>query len=187
MPPAGKDQDVRDHQIALATYRRMTALARQNPEAGITLMKGVEFLERPGDEYVALVGEASGAGSAQTLGIQGFRVLGRDEFPDERVTLGLEYDTWCVNPMMYCVFLLNRFVYMGGRVVKREVRDPKEVFEMRDLGEIKTVVNASGQGFGDDKVFVTRGTSIFREEIATCRSKSVPADHKSRTNVSGRQ
>lgn len=156
MPPAGKENDVRDHQLALATFQRMKALCKANPEAGITFMKGIEYLEEPGSEYRALVKE-SGPGCAKSLGVDGFRVLGRDELPDERVELGIEYDTWCVNPMVYCSWLLNRFVYRGGKVVKREVRDPKEVFEMDDLGRTEVVVNASGQGFGDDKVFVTRG------------------------------
>lgn len=121
-------------------------------------MKGIEYLEKPGAEYVALVGEG-GPGCARSLGVEGFRVLGRGEVPDERVELGIEYDTWCVNPMLYCSWMFNRFVYRGGKVVKREVREPREVFEMGDLGRIDVVVNASGQGFGDDKVFVTRGIS----------------------------
>lgn len=151
------DVEARDHRLALATFRRMTALARARPEAGVTCLRGVEFLERPGDEYVALAGGGDGPGSARALGIEGFRLLAREEFPDDRVALGFEYDTWCVSPMVYCSFLLNRFVYRGGKVVKRVVRDPREVFEMRDLGEVDTVVNASGQGFGDEKVFITRG------------------------------
>lgn len=165
VPPAGRDEDARDHRLALATFRRMAALARERPEAGVTLVRGVEFLERPGDEYVALAREGGGPGSARALGVEGFRLLGRDELPDERVAMGFEYDTWCVSPMVYCAFLLNRFVYRGGRVLRREVGDPREVFEMRDLGEVDTVVNASGRGFGDDKVFITRGTSGAGERL----------------------
>lgn len=165
--------DVRDHRLALATFRRMRALAGAHPAAGITFLKGVEYLERPGPEYVALAeGGGSGGGgegSAAALGLEGFRVLGRAELPDERVALGFEYDTWCVNPMVYCAFLLNRFVYRGGRVVRGQVRSPEEVFERRDLvsggvGVVDTVVNASGQGFGDDKVFITRGMYLNKQQ-----------------------
>lgn len=138
----------------------MKALARSDPGAGVTLVKGIEYLEAPGPEYAALVRE-SGEGSAKELGLEGFRVLRREEVPDERVKLGFEYDTWCVNPMVYCSFLLNRFVYRGGKVIKREIREPKEVFEMKDLGKVDLVVNASGQGFGDEKVFVTRGMTLY--------------------------
>lgn len=157
--PATFQTATRDHALALATFHQMRALKRAHPEAGITFMKGVEYLEKPGPEYLALVsGSADAPGSATSLGIEGFRVLDRAEFPDEKVAMGLEYDTWCVNPMVYCAFLLNRFVYRGGKVVKKEIRDPREVFDMKlGLGRVDVVVNASGQGFGDEKVFVTRG------------------------------
>lgn len=169
--PSGDDETAnRDHALALATFHQMRALGQAHPEAGITFMKGVEYLEKPGPEYLALAREGqtgSGPGSARALGLEGFRVLRREELPDGKVAVGFEYDTWCVNPMVYCAFLLNRFVYRGGKVVKKEVRDPKEVFEMDGEalglgkgGRVDVVVNASGAGFGDDKVFVTRGTSF---------------------------
>lgn len=167
MPPAGKENDVRDHQLALATFRRMTALGKSNPEAGITLVKGVEYFEKPAAVYVALVRQ-DGPGGARSLGIEGLRVLGRAELPDDRVALGIEYDTWCVHPMMYCCWLLNRFVYRGGKVLKREIRDPREVFTIEDLGKVDVVINASGHGFGDDKVFVTRGKSAELACLTTC-------------------
>lgn len=133
-----------------------------NADAGITFMKGIEYLEAPGPEYVALAAE--GGKGARELGMKDFRVLGREELPDERVVLGIEYDTWCVNPMVYCSWLLNRFVYGGGKVVRKEVRAPGEVFE---LGiRVDVVVNASGQGFGDEKVFITRGLSISANQTA---------------------
>ncbi|KAF3764723.1 nucleotide-binding domain-containing protein [Cryphonectria parasitica EP155] len=165
------DHAFRDHRLALATFHRMRRLAAAHPEAGITFMKGIEYLEKPGPEYLALVAPgSSGPGSAAALGVEGFRVLGRDELPDDRVVLGLEYDTWCVNPMVYCSFLLNSFVHRGGRVVKREVRAPEEVFALRGLlggggsgAEVSNmvVVNASGQGFGDEKCFITRGQTCL--------------------------
>lgn len=170
VPPSGPVDTTatRDHALALATFHQMRALARAHPEAGITWTKGVEYLEEPGPEYRALLARDEGPGSARALGIEGlggFRLLRPDEFPpDGRVTMGFEYDTWCVNPMVYCAFLLNRFAYRGGWVVKREVRDPAEVFAMggEALGfgagqRVDVVVNASGTGFGDDKMFVTRG------------------------------
>lgn len=168
VPPAAgaaaqqQQHGARDHRLALATFRRMRALGGSSPEAGVTLMKGVEYLEAPGPEYEALSGAGGAPGSAADLGIEGFRVLGRGELPDERVRLGFEYDTWCVNPMVYCSFLLNRFVFRGGRVVRREVREPREVFEMSDLGgPVKVVVNASGTGFGDPQSFIIRGTFVY--------------------------
>lgn len=155
----------RDHALALATFHQMRALHQAHPEAGITFMKGVEYLEKPGPEYRALISQA-GKGTARALGIEGFRLLPKEEFPDEKITLGFEYDTWCVNPMVYCAFLLNRFVYRGGKVVKKTVCDPKEVFEMGEAlgleeGRVDLVVNASGTGFCDEKSFITRGKRVY--------------------------
>lgn len=54
----------------------MSALvAAGNADAGVTFMKGVEYLEAPGPEYVALA--AGGGEGARELGMGGFRVLGR--------------------------------------------------------------------------------------------------------------
>lgn len=159
-PPVGgqaQSNDLRDHRLALATFRRMRSLQGSNPEAGITFMKGVEYLESPAPEYRALTREG-GEGSAKTLGLEGFRVLQRSELPDDKVSLGIEYDTWCVNPMVYCSFLLNRIVFRGGRIVRREISRPEEVFEMSDVGgPVKAVINASGMGFGDPKSYIIRG------------------------------
>lgn len=159
--PTGGDgpeaaQLAREHELALETFRRMDALAQTSPEAGVIFMRGVEYLEAPPPEYRAL-----DDARAAELGVQDFRLLGAHEFPDERVAWGCEYRTWCANPMVYCCFLLRRFVYRGGRIVKREVRDPAEVFAVADLGRVDAVVNASGNGFGDDKMSITRGKYSF--------------------------
>lgn len=172
-PVAGQAQpnDLRDHRLALATFRRMRSLQGSNPEAGITFMKGIEYLENPGPEYQALARDG-GEGSARALELEGFRVLQRSELPDEKVRLGIEYDTWCVNPMVYCSFLLNRFVFRGGRILRRELSRPEEVFEMRDLGgPVKVVVNASGMGFNDPKSFIIRGMRHILL-TSTCVSKT---------------
>lgn len=166
-PVQGRAQpnDLRDHRLALATFRRMRSLQASSPAAGITFMKGVEYLENPSPEYRALAREGGGEGSAKALGLEGFRVLQGSELPDDKVSLGFEYDTWCVNPMVYCSFLLNRFVFRGGRILRREISRPDEVFEMRDLGgPIRAVVNASGMGFNDPKSFVIRGMPALPPE-----------------------
>ena len=160
IPPRHPEgQEAREHAMALRTYRHMAEVSAAHPEAGITWMPGIEYLEAVAAPYDALT-EARAA----ELGMEGFRVLRRDEFPDDRVQWGCSYRTWCVNPMVYCMFLLRRFVFRGGRIVKREVRDPLELFSLGEdvLGEGKAaptiVVNASGNGFGDADMFVTRGT-----------------------------
>ncbi|PSR79806.1 FAD dependent oxidoreductase [Coniella lustricola] len=220
-----QDHNIRDHKLALATFHRMqhlahstapatsssattpTATTPSSPAAGITFLKGIEYLEAPAEEYLALAGQSTcaahnAAHSAAALGLQGFRVLaahelpGRDDDDDDgdnnnnnnntkgKVVLGFEYDTWCVDPMVYCCFLLNRFVYRGGQVIQREVRDPKEVFALEMIGggaaagrrRVETVVNASGQGFGDDKVFITRGQTCLVANTAAATVTRQNAD-----------
>lgn len=153
-PPTNAAED-REHAMAVRTFAAMRALHRRHPEAGITFMRGVEYLEAPPPAYRALT-----TARAAALGIEGFRLLGGpgDDGLPAGVKLGFEYDTWCVHPMVYCSFLLRRFGYFGGRVVKRTLRDPVEVFGLRELdGAVDAVVNASGNGFNDPDMFITRG------------------------------
>lgn len=138
--------------MALQTFERMLHVQKSNPEAGITLMPGIEYLEAPTPAYKALT-EAK----ATTMGLVGFRLLRPEEFPDSKVQLGFTYDTYCVNPMVYCSFLLRRFGFRGGKVLKRELRDPAEMFATEGFQGVDFVVNCSGNGFGDDNVFITRG------------------------------
>lgn len=179
VPPTGKQgaaHEARDHRLALSTFRRMELLAAPGgarPEAGITFLRGVEYLEAPGPEYEALVRDGGGPGSAAALGIEGFRVLRPEELPADggRVRMGFEYDTWCVSPMVYCSFLLGLFVARGGRVVRRAVRGVEEVFGMGGElggGPVGVVVNASGMGFGDPRSFIIRGTYLSLLLLFVC-------------------
>ena len=153
VPPAGDAVEQRDHALSVRTQRALEQIAAAHPEAGVTFLPGIEYFEAPAPEYSALTPE-----KARELGMDEFRLLGRDEFPDDKIKLGYRYRTWAINPMVYCCFLLRRFTLGGGRVVKHEVRDPVELFSLGDdLGRVDVVVNASGSGFGDDNVFITRG------------------------------
>ena len=156
----------RDHGFALETYRHMQAVQAQFPEAGITFLPGIEYLEAPGPEYTQL-GDATiqaelGLHDAD-LGL-GFRVLDSQAdggFPDG-VTWGCTYRTWCVNPMVYCQFLLRRFAAAGGRIAKRDLRAPQELLAAGPSGGFDMVVNCSGNGFGDDpQMFITRGQTCL--------------------------
>ncbi|CAJ2500536.1 Uu.00g033890.m01.CDS01 [Anthostomella pinea] len=155
--PPSDPAAAREHRMALKTFAHMRALHARHPEAGITFMKGVEYIEAPDATYRALTAERARA----ELGMEGFRLLAEDELP-EGVTWGCEYDTWCVNPMVYCTFMLRRFAFHGGKILKRDVRDPAEVFGMRDLAApVDALINASGNGFGDPNVFITRGQTCL--------------------------
>lgn len=151
-PNPGNKIEERDHDMSVVTYKRMDDLAKSHPEAGITFLKGIEYLEKPTPEYAILTQQR-----AEALGYPEFRLLRPEEFPDDKVQLGFEYRSWCINPMVYCSFLLRRFVHAGGKIVRRDLRDEKEVFDMKELGSTPLVVNCSGYGFGDKASFITRG------------------------------
>ncbi|KAL7620459.1 hypothetical protein AAE478_009454 [Parahypoxylon ruwenzoriense] len=143
--------------LARRTFDHMRAVRARHPEAGVTFLKGIEYLEAPGDAYAALTPERAAA----ELGLLGFRLLRGDEMP-RGVAWGCEYDTWCVNPMVYCAWMLRRIALLGGKVVRGEVRDPREVFGWAfENGPVDVLVNASGQGFGDADVFITRGQTCL--------------------------
>ncbi|KAL0935259.1 FAD dependent oxidoreductase superfamily protein [Colletotrichum truncatum] len=142
----------RDHGMALKTYKHMESLSKSNPEAGITFMPGIEYLEDPPEQYRTLTEV-----KAKSLGIVGFRSLSPHEFPDDKVKWGCEYRTWCVNPMVYCSFLLRKFSWNGGKVFRKEISDPLEVFSIKELPNVHTAINCSGFGFGDKNSFITRG------------------------------
>ncbi|KAI1455730.1 FAD dependent oxidoreductase [Annulohypoxylon moriforme] len=156
VPPTTPSEE-REHAMSLRTFEHMRAVQARYPEAGITFMKGIEYLEAPNDAYLALSEERA----KTELGMRGFRLLGKGELP-EGVKWGCEYDTWCVNPMVYCAFLLRRIAILGGKVLRREVRDPREIFAWSfEAGPVDVLVNASGIGFGDENVFITRGQTCL--------------------------
>ncbi|KAI8963612.1 FAD dependent oxidoreductase [Daldinia sp. FL1419] len=156
VPPTNPAEE-REHVMSLRTFDHMRSAQARYPEAGITFMKGVEYLEAPNEAYRALTEERA----HMELGMSAFRLLEKEELP-EGVKWGCEYDTWCVNPMVYCGFLLRRFAILGGKVLRKEVRDPREIFSWNiEAGPIDMLVNASGNGFGDEKMFITRGQTCL--------------------------
>ena len=151
-PPAD-EVEARDHELALKTYRQMEATAKAYPEAGITFMMGLEYIDEGVSGYEALTLE-----KAKEMGYEEFRFLAKEEMP-EGVKLGFEYRTWTLNPMVYCSHLLRRLHIGGCRFVKRNLRSVEEVFSMKELGEVKTAINCSGVGFNDPDIYITRGES----------------------------
>lgn len=124
------------------------------PEAGITFMKGAEYFDAVPPVHGDLTEE-----KALELGLEQFKLLGKQDFPDDKVTYGYEYKTWCLNPMIYCSFLLRQFHILGGQIMSMELRDANEAFLIKSLPGVQVVVNCSGVGFNDAAVFPTRGKS----------------------------
>ncbi|KAI2641106.1 nucleotide-binding domain-containing protein [Xylaria nigripes] len=159
LPPpnaAPDSQEAREHAMSLLTWDEMRSLHASHPEAGITFLKGHDYFEAPELAQTSLTEEKA----RDEFGIKGFRFHTPNELP-EGVKMGYEYDTWCLNPMVYCAFLLRRFAHRGGKIVKKAIRDPLEVFEMLDLAPFDLLVNASGFGFGDHDIFITTGQTCI--------------------------
>ncbi|KAI0799043.1 nucleotide-binding domain-containing protein [Xylaria sp. FL0064] len=193
LPPPGAapdSQEAREHTMSLLTWDEMRALHDRHPEAGITFMKAYDYFEAPELAQTSLTEDKA----RNEFGMKGFRFHSKEELP-EGVQLGYEYDTWCVNPMVYCAFLLRRFAYKGGKILKREIRDPLEVFEMKDLAPFDVLINASGIGFGDHDVFITTGqtclvanpcpVSITRINAKGMGSFNVPRNFEGGTIIGG--
>ena len=150
-------EEERQHAFAVATFSHMESLVQDGDgdQAGLRFMKGIEYLECPPRVNLDLSEDA-----ARSMGMKHYHPLDKEELP-EGVEWGCEYQTWCVNPMIYCCYLLRRFTHLGGKIHKRRLREPNEVFSLEGFGDLKTVVNCSGYGFGDSKVFPTRGEFLL--------------------------
>ncbi|KAJ2966136.1 hypothetical protein NQ176_g10289 [Zarea fungicola] len=81
------------------------------------------------------------------------------------IHLGFEYDTFCVNPPVYCANLLRSFIVRGGKCVERHLHSEWEAYDI--AANVGLVVNASGMGFGDSKCFPTRGQTVLTNLEAT--------------------
>ncbi|KAJ0166979.1 hypothetical protein CTA2_4898 [Colletotrichum tanaceti] len=80
--PANETEE-RDHAKALVTFQQMESLNKSNPEAGISFMPGIEYLEDPPAQYSSLT-----ESKAKSLGLVEFRRLKPSEFPDDKVKWG---------------------------------------------------------------------------------------------------
>lgn len=153
--PPSNEQEAQDHMLALKTFSYMETLVEdgRDKEAGLTFMKGVEYLENPPQQYLDLTEEMAGE-----LGYKDFRCIPAIELPPG-VKWGCDYLTWCINPMMYCCYLLRQFVRLGGSIKTGAINDPVDVFDQDQFKSASVVINCSGFGFDDPAVVPTRGWS----------------------------
>ena len=147
-------------ELGMQTARVMKTIARETPEAGVGLMKGVEYLERPPPENLKLK-----TGNVYAGPDDNFRVLDDKELP-EGVNWGCEYESYCVNVPVYCQWLMRRFQEGGGRVVQQKLERVDQVFEVAarlvGVGRVDKVVNCSGRNFDtDEKMRIIRGQTVL--------------------------
>ncbi|KAL9112596.1 MAG: hypothetical protein Q9227_003167 [Pyrenula ochraceoflavens] len=177
-PVPGNSAQLRMEEIlAKRTFKKMQRIAKDEPEAGVEVVRGVEYLENPEDVHSQLKSGDEYAGPGD-----GFRVLEKDELPLE-VRWGCEYASYCVNVPIYCSWLLWRFIASGGKVIKARLGDAKEAFDIakEDLGHVRIVVNCSGRNFDNDPSgFVIRGQTCL---VRTKYPKTVTRQNKDGTWV----
>ncbi len=145
--------------LAQRTFEVMKKIAVEAPEAGVQLMQGIEYLDRPGEGEMRMKDGDVYAGVGD-----GFRVLGEKELMEGAVW-GCEYRTYCVNVPVYCKFLLQKFEKSGGKVMRKRIGGVVEAFELGEGGvggEVKIVVNCSGTNFDlDAKMKIIRGQTVL--------------------------
>jgi hypothetical protein len=156
--PATTAQLKREACLAHITYDHFKAIATHQPEFGVQLLEGIDFVS----------GEATSAYKAllpDYVTIDGFRVLGADEIPPG-VEFGARFETYTLDPDVYMAHLLRRFQLQGGQVRRMRLDSVEEAFEL--AGErVRMVVNCSGVGFADPNSFVIRGKCLFDSEHLT--------------------
>lgn len=148
--PATTAQTKREAGWLKTTVAEFESLVELEPWAGLTRTPGTELYDAPSEEYTSQTATTFEADS----GMRGYRRLSTSELPED-VALGFTYDTFCLNPPMYCENLLRKFLLQGGKTLKRDLRSELEAFSLAQ--NVIFVVNASGIGFGDPNYFPTRG------------------------------
>ncbi|PWY65600.1 Fcf1-domain-containing protein [Aspergillus heteromorphus CBS 117.55] len=151
--PGSTPQFTREESQAKRTYAHFKNLAAHEQGCGVQSVPGVEYLENPPVEYLAPENIRNAYAH-----LDGFERLTEGECPPG-VKWGVRYQTFVVNPPVYCAYLLRQFVLRGGEVREYTFVDPREAFHLAD--GVKTVVNCSGMGFGDEKSFIIRGQTCL--------------------------
>lgn len=149
--PGSSPQALREANQALRTFNYIKKVASEEPAAGIKFVQGIEHLEAPPAEYL------DSQSVSNVYHFEDFRSLKAEEVP-AGVRWGVEYGTYVINSPVYCAHMLRKFVVKGGRTQKYTLVNINEAFAL--AGNVKTVVNCSGTGFGDPKSFIIRGKHI---------------------------
>ncbi|KAI9167988.1 transcriptional regulatory protein [Paramyrothecium foliicola] len=167
--PASTPQLIREAAWLKHTVKVFGEQLLSSPSLGVTKCQGVEFLETPPADYERQTSESFSAES----GLENYRKYDQAQLP-AGVSLGYEYDTYCINAPVYCANLLRSFVVRGGRAVERNLMSEWEGYSI--VPHVILVINASGTGFGDPKTFPTRGQTVLTD--STAATKTVTRQNK---------
>ena len=157
--PLNTPQLIAEEKLALRTAEAMRRIARENPEAGVAEMPGIEYIEEPPKEILNLR-----TGDVYAWPGDGFRVLEKDELPPG-AEWGCVYQTYGVNIRVYIKWLLSRFLAKGGKLIQKRLSSADEAFkfvEKTGLEKAQIVVNCSGRNFDHDpKMKIIRGQTVL--------------------------
>lgn len=167
-------QLAREKDLALRTAQKMKHLAKSNPEAGVQIVPGFEYLENPPAENLNLQ-----SGDIYASPGDGFRVFSEEELNtlnaklDNTNTMGTgkvgwacEYSTWVINVHIYCAYLLQKFLQRGGKIVRKRLSHLSEAIDILPVQLIKNtkpvIVNCSGIGVSTDPATkIIRGQTVL--------------------------
>ncbi|RDA88103.1 hypothetical protein CP532_6850 [Ophiocordyceps camponoti-leonardi (nom. inval.)] len=165
-------------------FKRKTE--EDEPLCGITRTGGIEYIEEPSSAYLSQDAD----GFEEQSGLDGYRRIDASELP-QGVTLGFRYETFCLDPPLYCDHLLRRFLLGGGKAVRKDLGSEWQPFvaeeddQQQQQQQVVLVINASGIGFGDVRCFPTRADTVTRQHKDGSKSFLVPRSFCGGTVVGG--
>ncbi|KUJ20501.1 putative D-amino acid oxidase [Mollisia scopiformis] len=126
-------------------------LAKKDPSSGVKVYQMTEYRDDQDDDsniwYKPLLPD--------------YRLMSKSELP-AGVTLGLQYTTVAMNPLLLLPWLKEKLIAKGVKFVRAEI---KSFDEARNIAKSKIIINASGVGakqlVGDDTVGPVRGQTMF--------------------------
>ncbi|KAA8652820.1 FAD-dependent oxidoreductase [Aspergillus tanneri] len=151
--PESSAQFLKEESQARRTYDHFKTLVAQDPSAGVQCIEGIEHLESPPPEYL----DETSIHNAYSH-VDGFQQLSPEECPSP-VKWGARYRTFIVNSPLYCAYMLRQCIVKGGQIREYTLVNVMEAFHL--AGNVKTVVNCSGMGFGDPKSYIIRGQTCL--------------------------
>lgn len=141
--------------LQAVTYRHLLKMAREEPESGVCIVKGLEYLEQPPDKSSSIWGKTV---------LRNFRDLKQGEYPSN-FSCGWSYETLVTNPTLHIPYLKKKITELGGQFVQQRIESLQELYDM--FPEAQIFINASGWGskllsdVRDDKCFPERGQNVF--------------------------
>ncbi|PFH58453.1 hypothetical protein XA68_13681 [Ophiocordyceps unilateralis] len=154
--PATTPQLQREAKWLKHTVAEFERQMEAEPFCGITRTGGIEYMEEPSAGY----SNQDSSTFEQESGLRGYGQIAGCELP-EGVALGFRYETFCINPSVYCEHLLRKFLLRGGKAKTRHLSSEWDPYSALD--QVVLVINASGFGFGDPQCFPTRGQTVLTD------------------------